>query len=231
MSDHGSARSYGQAHLAAPYPRATQKRLPNASSSNMSDVWGDAESRKSDAHTELLELASAEIEGRKNSVATTMAVVDTQSSVSDDTQNGKIGTKVLAGRLDLIQTKVGEKSNGGTAQIQMTQLQQNNTVSAADQLVKSLQDALAALNLSQLKHEAAIQHNEAQLTSMMKNSQELMAKNVELEQLPRNQLQALAVQEERQRTLSQQAEVMQQQQWIHNQQLGAQSQTRQQIQQ
>ena len=191
----------------------------------------------------MLQMVSGAIQDRQNSLTTTTALADVQMAGPSDSQVTSVvpapvmklpdtnETKILPDRLDLIQTKVGEKFDGIAAQIQMTQMQQNNTASAADQLARSLQEALAALKLSQMKHESATQHNDAPLASLMENSQELTAKNVGPGKLSRNQLQALAVQEERRRTLGYQSEMMQRQQWIRNQQIGAQGQSTNQMQQ
>ena len=76
-----------------------------------------------------------------------------------------------------------------------------------------------------------IQSNEAQLQELLKANQEMMAKNRELEDLSTTQLEALAVQEERQRMLGQQTDNIQNLQWNHRKQMGAHEQATLQMQQ
>ena len=91
MSDRGIAKSSGQAQMSAPYPRAARKRLPNASSSNLPDIWEDAESPKPPAHDDALGTVAAEIQPRTNLKTTTTTIVDA-------TPGGKLEIQPRMGR-------------------------------------------------------------------------------------------------------------------------------------
>ena len=139
---------------------------------------------------------------------------------STPTSCRKATDKVLTDRANQIQSKVDDQFGQIAKQLQGGQIRQNHIVTSADTLVASLQTALTALNLSQRKHEVAIQKNEHQMHAHLKNNQEMMARNSDLEQLSRGQLKYIAIQEERQRTLSDQTATIQQHQRGQQQQLG-----------
>ena len=214
----------------------------------------DGASRKSDELADTLDMIQAEISSRVcPSIAeaimedspeavrpTSLANLAAKEAVTHHQKNDSsipppaqesIDAKLLNGRLDLIQYKVGEKFENVANQIREGHAQQQHIVVTADTLVASLQPALTALNISQQKHETVIQTNEQQLAALWKHSQEIMSGNWDLEQLPREQLQAMTAHEERQKNLNRHATNLQQQQWAQQQQMGMFGQTTAQIQQ
>ena len=88
---------------------------------------------------------------------------------------GRSDSQLLAARMDQIQLEVEEKFDPAASQIRDGQTQQNQIVTAADTLVASLQEALAALNLCQRNQEGVIQSNELHLNALLKNNQDVMA--------------------------------------------------------
>ena len=134
-------------------------------------------------------------------------------------------------QMNTMQQKVDEQLGNIAGQIREGQGRQSQIVLASDTLVASLQDALQALQLSQSKRETSIRQNEIQLNTLLRNNLDLTGKNAELEQLTRGKLQALAIQEERQRLLSHQTENLQQKQRTQQQQMGTHGQATLQMQQ
>ena len=137
----------------------------------------------------------------------------------------------MANQIMLIQRRVEEQFDRVQDQLVEGKTKQDEIITAADSLVTSLQTALTALNISQQKHETAIGQNESQLQALLKRNEEIANKNLELEKLSREQLQALYIQDERQRALGQQSELLKQHQWSQSNQLNVHGQTASRIQQ
>ena len=192
-----------------------------------------ARSGMSDDIDDALDMLAAEISSRIYPTATSVIMEDspeqlrsTSNSILPPTQNPNADSSIadaqlLTQRMGQMQATVEEKFTGMAGKIQDGQNQQNHIVSAADTLVAPLKDALHALKLSRGKHEAAIQHNEQQLNSLLGNNTDLTSKNVEMGQLSRSQLQAPTAQEERRRNLSHQTANLQHNQWAQQQKMGA----------
>ena len=139
-------------------------------------------------------------------------------------------SRVISDRMNVMQAAVDKQFQNIPEQIIDGQTKQSHIVSAADTLVDSLKDALQALQLSQVKHEAIIRSNEAQLAALLKSNAELMAKNADLEQCAKSHRGIMAAQEEKQNYLNQQAASIQQFQMNQQQQIGATGQATWQVQ-
>ena len=151
-------------------------------------------------------------------------------------QFGLVDEQLLDGQtqqnhIATIQKKVEEQFGLIADQLSDGQIQRNQIVTTADALVTSFQTALTASNISQQKHETEIRNNVLHLNTLLQNNQVLVAKNRDLEQMSRTQLQATAIQEGRQRNLSAQSATMQQNQWTQQQQMGSHEQATLQAQQ
>ena len=85
-------------------------------------------------------------------------------------KSGPTEFQLITERMTQMQAKVEDQFGNMANQLIDGQNQQNHIATASDALASSLQDALRALNLSQQKHETAIQHNEKQLNILLKNN-------------------------------------------------------------
>ena len=86
------------------------------------------------------------------------------------------GARVIAERMGRMQTQMSNQFDDIAVQIKDGQARQNRLSSAADTLARSMKDAMRAIQLSQSKHETAIQQNDRQLQTLLHHNADLASK-------------------------------------------------------